>query len=184
MEKIIGLTGYARSGKNSSADAITNYFRQYGYTCEHYSFAYPIYKAVAILTNRSVEFVEKHKDEICEAQGVTYRKLLQTLGTDWARNINKDFWIRNLKDRISSSKADIIFVTDVRFLNEAEFIKSYEGGEVIRVKKQGQELRDVKYQHASEKEIDLISEDYEISALGLADLDIACKSYTHEVIGL
>jgi len=60
---------------------------------------------------------------------------LQWLGTDILRtHINQDFFVMNMKQRIDQSKANCIIISDVRFDNEAEFIKSL-GGKIIKIER-------------------------------------------------
>lgn len=62
----------------------------------------------------------------------TIRHLLQTLGTEWGRNlIDRDIWLTvwSSKFRILSHAGHKVVVDDVRFLNEAELIRAL-GGEM------------------------------------------------------
>lgn len=89
-----------------------------------------------------------HKDGagfyIYEKQYHTSRTLIQQIGTEVCRQIHPDFWVNSLfKDYTSESKW---IISDCRFDNEAEAIKS-RGGIIIKVE------RDVDSQdsHVSEK---------------------------------
>lgn len=64
------------------------------------------------------------------------RRLLQTLGTDCGRmyggeNFWVDKWYRNIMNHIAKPNFNVL-VDDVRFENEAEFIKSH-GGIIVKV---------------------------------------------------
>lgn len=54
----------------------------------------------------------------------TGREFLQRLGTDARKILDSDIWLKAFKKRIEESKHDKFCVSDVRFLNEFEFIKS------------------------------------------------------------
>lgn len=52
---------------------------------------------------------------------VNLRHLLQTLGTEWGRNcVSETLWIDLTLARIAASTADVILITDVRFVNERD----------------------------------------------------------------
>ena len=84
---------------------------------------------------------------------MTVREVLQWIGTELFReNMHKDFWVRATINRIDSDKSfydkfnggeifhntfeNVYFVTDVRFPNEVEAIRSA-GGIVIRIYRSG-----------------------------------------------
>lgn len=85
-----------------------------------------------------------------------YRKLLQYIGTDIVRKRYVDFWIDRIKERIDETNADIIIIPDVRFPNEAEFIKSFNGIIVKLIHYNESKVEDF---HESEKMVDLIEPD-------------------------
>ena len=65
----------------------------------------------------------------------TPRAMLQCIGTDILRDIvNKNFHVNTVKDFIKRHKdfVDFIFVSDVRFLNEADLIKE-QNGKIIKI---------------------------------------------------
>lgn len=131
---IIGLTGFAESGKSTVAE----YLERQGF--ERVSFAGPLKKMLRTL-NPVLAFEdsgdgpgirdEVRAGDIFELPGWTekmvkaefpeYRRLLQALGTDCIREIDPDFWINAAKAMLETGK-DYVF-DDVRFPNEAEVIK-------------------------------------------------------------
>ena len=82
-----------------------------------------------------------------EGEPMTNREFLQILGTEIGRNIDKDIWVKSLFREYNKDLDWII--PDVRFVNEAEAIKS-RGGILIKVE------RDTGYtdNHASEHALD------------------------------
>ena len=48
--------------------------------------------------------------------------------------VNQDFFVMNMKQRIDLSKAEYIIISDVRFDNEAEFIRSL-GGKIVKIER-------------------------------------------------
>lgn len=63
------------------------------------------------------------------------RTLLQFWGTEYRRDADPDYWVKKLGVRIEREKPEIALITDMRFLNEAAWIKQY--GEVIKVDRPG-----------------------------------------------
>lgn len=91
------------------------------------------------------------KEVVDERWGLTPRQILQRLGSDVARNIHPDTWVRYLIDRIKAGRLVVPYpdrtrpthlsvmsfqsryaVVDVRFQNEAKAITD-NGGVLIRV---------------------------------------------------
>lgn len=146
--KLIGITGLARAGKDTTADYLVA-----NHNFAKISFASPIKQAVAAMLNTSVETLEKNKEEILHQVGYSPRHLMQTLGTDWARNtLDEEFWLRLTRNAIIDIDifyaGDInVVIPDVRFDNEAEMILDL-GGSIWQVRRPNNPK--VVRQHASE----------------------------------
>jgi hypothetical protein len=87
---------------------------------------------------------------------LTYRKLLQDLGTEVGRGYKEDIWIDalNYKMEKAEQKGYLLFiVTDVRFRNEFDSIKQ-SGYTMVRIKRDAQ----LQMNHASEVEQESISD--------------------------
>jgi len=128
---IIGFTGIAGSGKDTAAALIAKRLGK----IEILAFAKPLKDAAQILFNFTDDQLHDpvKKEEIDPRWGKSPRKIFQWLGTDILReHIDKDFFIINMRQKIENSNADFIVVTDVRFPNEAELIRSM-GGKVIKI---------------------------------------------------
>lgn len=131
IKKIIGLTGIAGSGKDLFASIV----KELEPNTDIFPFAGPLKDASKILFNFSNDqlYDPVVKEELDERWGKSPRQVLQWLGTDILRNqVNQDFFLMNMKQRIDSSKADLIIITDIRFDNESEFIRSL-GGKVVKI---------------------------------------------------
>lgn len=130
-KKIIGFHGLAFSGKDTAALAI----KSLEPNTDLFAFASPLKEACKILFNFTYEQLHDPimKEKIDECWGKSPRQIMQWLGTDILRtHINQDFFVMNMKQKIESSKANYIVVSDIRFDNEAEFIKAM-GGKVIKI---------------------------------------------------
>jgi histidinol phosphatase-like PHP family hydrolase len=97
--------------------------------------------------------------------------MLQTMGTEWARNlIHPDFWLLLAEDRIKKMpNSDIVF-TDVRFENEAALIRKY--GKLVHIHGRETDLKKEAQGHASEKGVFFVEgTDYRVFNTGsLKDL--------------
>ncbi len=132
-KKIIGVTGIAGSGKDTFALAI----KELEPNTDIFAFAGPLKEACKILFNFSNDqlYDPVIKEEIDDRWKKSPRQILQWLGTDILRNnIDQNFFITNMKQKIEASKAEYIIITDIRFNNESEFIKSI-GGKVIKIER-------------------------------------------------
>ena len=81
---------------------------------------------------------------------LTARELLQQLGTEVFRRIDARCWINSLRADWRRSTAAYMIVDDVRFADEADFIR-YQGGVMIRLTRGQDAAADA---HASERGLD------------------------------
>lgn len=127
---LIGITGRARSGKDTLASFIIA--AQGGY---RYSFADPIRAMLIPLgVDMGDPYWASRKEEIIPALGVSPRRLMQTLGTEWGRHlINPDLWLLMAQQRLLHHGPGMI-IPDVRFENEAAWVRKY-GGRIIHLKR-------------------------------------------------
>lgn len=140
MIHLIGLSGYARSGKDTIADILQG---EYGF--EKTAFAMPLKRiAYHLMSPGWPEFFEEVDDDDIRAwdalqkqnNPVYWRHLLQRLGTDVGRDIlGHDIWLRATLPDGDYSKRRLV-VTDVRFPNEADRIKEL-SGQIWRIHRPG-----------------------------------------------
>ena len=128
---IIGLSGSARSGKDTVAELLC---LNYGY--KRVSFADPMRQALYVLSPkidnivRLSEYVDDYGWDVAK-QNQEVRRLLQVFGTEVGRKMfGLDFWIDiALKDLSGDTQ---VVISDVRFPNEADAIAKL-GGSVWRI---------------------------------------------------
>jgi len=128
---IIGLCGAAGSGKDTTANILKNYLT----SVEILAFAKPLKDAAKILFNFTEEQLHDpiSKEVVDSRWNKSPREIFQWLGTQVLRNqIDKDFFIKHMEQRINQSDKDTIIITDIRFDNEAELIKNL-GGIIIKI---------------------------------------------------
>ncbi len=146
---LIGFTGKAGVGKDTAASRLVH---AHGY--ERYAFASPIKSMLGVLGFPEHLFTDHvTKEAVIQDLGCSYRKLAQTLGTDWGRSIHPEFWLIQAKRvyaRVCRDEHAAGFViSDVRFENEAEWIRS-EGGTVIHIMGRETTVDGTAAQHVSE----------------------------------
>lgn len=153
---LIGFTGYKQSGKNTVASTLAMYLplNKVIYT----AFADGIKKQVCDEFEISLKQLESIK---CKP---IVRKVLQFVGTEWGRQEKgESVWINLLDEQLKQQPQDsVVLITDVRFPNEAAWIRS-KGGIIVRVERKGQVNNDT---HDSEKFIDRISADTRVHNSG------------------
>jgi hypothetical protein len=128
MGKIIGLHGKRGSGKDTVANYLKTYYAR---NFRSLAFADPIRAMLTAAFGWGPEMFEYPlKDIVIENLGLAPRDFMQPLGTEWGREMMyEDIWVD-----IGAQKAapllgagfNVLF-TDVRFENEAEWIRSTGG---------------------------------------------------------
>lgn len=146
---LIGLTGLARSGKTTAAEYLVN---RHGFTIV--SMADPLKEmakkldpiiGVQDMTDGDGElmggeaihlsefldddgnFLPSTTEDDVKREWPEYRRVLQKLGTDCIRSHDQDFWIKAFWETIAEKfdrGQERFVVPDVRFMNEAEAIKT------------------------------------------------------------
>ena len=156
--RIIGLAGPAGVGKDTIADYLVlhhNYRQR--------SFALPLKNMVAYLGAPLPETREEKEGPHPILKNVTWRQIMQELGTECFRKLNPDTWVLVMEEKIQQLKErDIwwkenlkVVISDVRFENEATWIRS-EGGEIWHIlRNDAPKVR----AHQSEAGIQVTSED-------------------------
>ena len=177
---LIGITGKAGSGKDTVGDAIQ---ADFGVQVNRHSFAEPLKEMLAELlqvpfemldgkTEKSREWREKPLRKL----GKSPRELLLTLGTEWGRDmVHEDLWVIMAGQRFDRLETGAYF-TDVRFPNEAEWIKA-RGGVVIELRKlDAADFSTAAVGHASEAGVPHYCVDAVVSARHGDLLDLQAKA--------
>lgn len=123
--KIIALCGHAGSGKSTIADKIMSFCNVKTY---QRSFAFKLKLLTSIAFEEPIEKYQYNKTEKPTGISFTRRQLLQNIA-NYFRSYDPDIFTRVLEDICSDY---VYIVTDLRFLNEAQYIKS-KGGVIIKV---------------------------------------------------
>lgn len=115
--KLVGFAGPARAGKTSAANILKTHL-----DFEQVSFADPIRDFVRTLTG----YTEETKEDIVPWIGKSPRYMMQTLGTEWGRDmVSPNLWVDHCIRKCADKNRVVIH--DVRFPNEAEAVKKAGG---------------------------------------------------------
>lgn len=135
--RIIGFTGRKGAGKDTLAAAIKSELDRDGFDVVSLQFAGPIKAFCREVFGWSQEHTDGGLKEIVDPRwGITPRRAMQTLGTEWGRGLHPNLWVESMRTRVSTLTDDlgwdVAIITDVRFDNEAEMIREM-GGVVVEV---------------------------------------------------
>lgn len=132
--KLIGLHGPARSGKDTVGGMLKDAF-----DVKTVFFAEPMKEGLRTMMGLTDDqLYGTLKETTLDWLGKSPRQMLQTLGTDWGRElVNQDIWLILARRKIESlmDSGFHVAVTDVRFENEATMIRKM-GGKVWHIRRE------------------------------------------------
>lgn len=141
---LVGIVGFANSGKGTIG---TVFNEQYDFNIDSYAALLKDVTATLFGWDRVLlegdtdesrhwrEQADRFWSDELGIKNFTPRMALQLLGTDAIRNIfHKDFWIISLKRRWMNTDKSNTVITDCRFSNEIDIIRSL-GGVIIHVQR-------------------------------------------------
>ena len=173
MRHLIGLTGPAGAGKDTVAAMLPKYFSKY-------AFAQPLKQTLEFLGIKEPK-TRAEKEALLPGRKYSYRKAAQTLGTEWARQLDPNFWLDLARKDISVRYW--VVVTDVRFENEANLIREL-GGRIWHITGRRVELLGDTASHESEIPVAFKDGDSIIQNTGtLQDLDLQVQTLLVELDG-
>lgn len=125
--RLIGVTGLARSGKDHASNYLAKYM-----ALHKYAFAEPLKTMLKSVFGD--HFHEGDRTEICPETCKSYRVMMQTLGTEWGRDMmNPQVWINLVEKRRKEVEQGLLLrngnayrgmvLSDVRFDSEAEYLQ-------------------------------------------------------------
>lgn len=156
--KLIGVHGPLNGGKDTVA---TYYMSKFQDTFSQYAFARPLKQACMVMFGFTQEQVydEKLKEVVDPFWGFTPRSAMQKLGTEYGRDMmRKDVWVKRAEVEILKNEKGgrRTIITDVRFENEAEWLRAQPNSLLIYLETPGLSKDDDKYKHASEAGIKFV----------------------------
>ena len=159
--RIIGIAGKAGSGKDTIAESLVE---QEGFT--RFAFADPLKNSVSNLFGIPLQHLNHRvsKETVNETWQKSPRQLLQWLGDSVRSDISKDFFVVLMAERINVSGAQKVVISDVRYEQEARFIRRV-GGEVVELTRENafNTMGIQEASHSSEKALPRSLVDYKIA---------------------
>ncbi|MBT7438095.1 MAG: hypothetical protein HN786_05680 [Cellvibrionales bacterium] len=133
--KLIGISGFARSGKDTFYQCCKEVITDSSDSVVRYSFADALKEELddLLLKHTGISaFATK------DSEKKIIRPLLVTYGTEIRRKLNPNCWIDKINFGVDYNLQNdkYVFITDVRFLNEAQWVKS-KGGVLINMHREG-----------------------------------------------
>ena len=125
---LIGISGKKRSGKDTVGEIMLEWLQGNLGTAARVAFADQLKEEVARATGVSLEQIESDK--------VRWRPILQWWGVEFRRHyFGQDYWLRKMVEKLLTMDEEFAVVTDVRFRDEADYIRA-SGGFVVRVERE------------------------------------------------
>lgn len=149
---IIGLSGYAQSGKNTVADILVDHhgFIQLAFADVIRDFIYEINPLVSCSPTGYLQDLVNLKGWDEAKQEPQVRKLLQSTGVAGRNMIDEYLWVALTLSQIKDPQEGRYVITDVRFPNEAAALTA-QGGQLWRIERPGV---DAVNDHVSETALD------------------------------
>ena len=110
--KIIGISGFARSGKDLFTTVAQSVLKDHGLKTERYALAYELKNDLKDLIKTKVGidvFTENTEEKNI------IRPLLVAYGDVMRKTSEGKYWTQKVEQRIGKSKADVVFITDIRY---------------------------------------------------------------------
>lgn len=132
---MIGLSGFARSGKDNADAIIRARFTALGARSARFAFADALKRMADSYLQKTLGLSAWTK--VTEEKKII-RPFLVGLG-EACRNLDASFWIKKLEPTVKTAiekRVCMPIITDVRYKNEAEWVKSL-GGIIVYVERDG-----------------------------------------------
>lgn len=109
---IIGISGYARSGKDLFTSVAQKVLKEHGFKSEKFALAYELKNDLKSLIKDKTGidvFTEKTEEKNI------IRPLLVAYGDVMRKTSEGTYWTNKVAQRMVKSKADVVFITDIRY---------------------------------------------------------------------
>lgn len=161
MGLLLGLSGKARSGKDTLGDYLST---QFGNMCgeEVHTMAFADELKDDLFNKFDLSFEQLHGN-LKEVPDTRYRRSDDTYWTPRAmmqaygqfmRELDSDYWVKKLFDKVDVMEYKHIIITDLRQLNEVNSILGREGFHIKVVRLQENTLSEDSKNHSTEIELE------------------------------
>ena len=183
---LIGLVGRAGTGKDTVRTILEQYagYRGLAFADPIRAMLFAMLEPIGI--SRDWATVPALKETPIPGVGLSYRRLAQSLGTEWGRTLDPDLWTRMAGEAMAATllatddQADVYFViSDVRFASEAQWVRN-RGGVLWRIERPDAQAV---HAHVSETQVHGFDVHATITNTGTLDalrrqvLDLIAKSW-------
>lgn len=133
---IIGISGYARSGKDLFTTVSQKILKEHNLKSEKFALAYELKSDLKSLVKTKVG-IDVFTDNTQEKSII--RPLLVAYGDVMRKTSEGKYWTSKVGQRIVKSKANIVFITDIRYdvypEDECTWLRNKMGGKLIHITK-------------------------------------------------
>ena len=133
---IIGISGYARSGKDLFTSVAQKILKEHKIKSEKFALAYELKNDLKSLIKNKVG-IDVFTDNTQEKSII--RPLLVAYGDVMRKTSEGKYWTGKLENRIANSKSDVVFVTDIRYdvypEDECTWLQNKQCGKLIHITK-------------------------------------------------
>jgi hypothetical protein len=133
--KFIGISGFARSGKDTFYERCKIHLEKEGKKVCRFAFA-------DALKSECDELLSKYTDISAFTENKTEKEIVRPLLVSWGtqirRELDQNCWIKKIQQDVIDKLVEgyYVFITDVRFKNEAEWVKM-NGGLLVNIHREG-----------------------------------------------
>ena len=175
---IIAIAGNARCGKDTLGKNFSYLLNQYGIKSSLYSFADELKRETDDFLKQTLG-ISSYTDDNDEKAII--RPFLVFWGTDLRRRLNPTIWVDKVFERIKEN--EIAIITDLRFENELEFVKSNNGSIIYlsRINQDGSQVPPANSYEESNNNIIAAQADSNFTWLS-SDDDKLLKSLSNEAL--
>ena len=197
---LIAAFGFeARSGKDTCCDYLYNAYK--GSSILRTSFAkrlrFEVHEAVQDIAGKYLCPPREAMEILCIRKGVQFDPFAKPEGIDiygkqrfllqyWGmmrRVEHPDYWVDRVDDEIEQIKPDLVLISDLRFKNEAAWVKSRSGYTVHVYRPDNKGLDETAAKHVSEQELIDHQFDYKITNDGsLKQLHYRANATFHNIL--
>ena len=152
---IIGISGFARSGKDTAASIIDSFFTESGKKVKIFSFAYALKSDINDFSIEKIGISSFIEDSDLKSK---IRPILIAYGAVKRTLSNGRYWLDKIKPEIDTffeGGGDIAIISDLRFkefdFDEYDLIRSYENNLVINISRESENGNLIQAAHESEE---------------------------------